>query len=89
VRDLLLRQTAFDALQQAQAGAIAAIGMRGSKARKAMRAGIRQKSELQRARREDGILRGAVATRFNAVTVDESNYDSALYRRPEAARHAG
>ena len=76
MRDLLLRQTAFEALQQAQAGAIAAIGMRGSKARKAMRRAIRQKSEAQEQRREDGILRFAHATRFNAVTDDESAYAS-------------
>jgi hypothetical protein len=48
--------------------------MRGSKARKAMRAAIRQKSESQEKRREEGILRFAHATRFNAVTEDESAY---------------
>jgi hypothetical protein len=41
-----------------------------------MRAAIRQKSEAQEKRREEGILRFAHATRFDAVTDDESAYAS-------------
>lgn len=68
MRELLLRQTAFQALAQAQAGAIRAIGLRGDRAIQAMREGIRQKRFEQEQERMRTIARWSHRTHFEPVT---------------------
>jgi hypothetical protein len=67
MRDLILRQTTKQLLEQAQAAAIEAIGLRGNRAAEAMRRGRRETRLRQERERWDAISRLARRTRFDAV----------------------
>ena len=71
MRDLLVRQTAAEALQTAKEAAIAAIGLRGKMAQDAMRAQRGETSQRLARIRWEGICRGAWRSRFDAVKEDE------------------
>jgi hypothetical protein len=66
MRDLIIRQTAAEALHVAQEAAIAAIGKRGKMARDAMRVRACEIRERLERTRWEAICRGAWRTRVNA-----------------------
>ena len=74
MREQLTRRAAFQALAQAQAAAIAGIGLRGTAARAAMRLAARRERQRRDEQRWAAISRGASRTGFQRF--GEGNLDA-------------
>jgi len=71
MRELLVGRTAIDELRAAQEAAISAIGMRGDKARYAMRKTRHRILREQAEARWLAVIKAARQTRFEALRKDE------------------